>query len=138
MRLRTDTTGSSTVEMTPLIDIMFTLIIFFLATATFQEEERDIAINVPSNTSGTTLSSEPRVIVINVKKDGSYKMGDRALGLDQIRVKLREEVQRNPDQKVLVRGDGEALHKDVAAAVAAAMGAGVNEAHIGYKAEPNE
>ena len=61
------------------------------------------------------------VIVINVKKDGSYKMGDKAMKLDQIRIKLREEVQRNPDQKVLVRGDGEALHKDVAAAVAAAI-----------------
>ena len=123
-------------EMTPLIDIMFTLIIFFLATDTFQEEERDIAINVPSNTSGTTLSSEPRVIVINVKKDGSYKMGDKAMNLDQIRIKLREEVQKDSDQKVLVRGDGDALHKHVAAAVAAAKGAGVIESHIGYKADP--
>ena len=121
-----------------MVDIMFTLIIFFLATATFQEEERDIAINVPSNTSGTTLSSEPRVIVINVKKDGSYKMGDKAMELDQIRIKLKEEVHKDPDQKVLVRGDGDALHKHVAAAVAAAKGAGVIEAHIGYKAEPNE
>ena len=136
MRIRTDTTSSSTVEMTPLIDIMFTLIIFFLATATFQEEERDIAINVPWNTSGTTLSSEPKVIVINVKKDGSYKMGDKVMKLDQIRIKLREEVQKDAGQKVLVRGDGDALHKDVAAAVAAAKGAGVIESHIGYKAEP--
>ena len=121
-----------------MIDIMFTLIIFFLATATFQEEERDIAINVPSNTSGTTLSSEPRVVVINVKEDGSYKMGDKAMKLDQIRIKLKEEVRKNPEQKVLVRGDGMARHKHVAAAVAAAKGAGVIEAHIGYKAEPNE
>ena len=119
-----------------MIDIMFTLIIFFLATATFQEEERDIAINVPSNTSGTTLSSEPRVIVINVKKDGSYKMGDKAMKLDQIRIKLREEVQKDAGQKILVRGDGDAFHKHVAAAVAAAKGAGVIESHIGYKAEP--
>ena len=138
MRIRSDNTGGAMVEMTPLIDIMFTLIIFFLATATFQEEERDIAINVPSNTSGTTLSSEPRVIVINVKEDGSYKMGDKAMKLDQIRIKLKEEVQKDPDQKVLVRGDGMARHKHVAAAVAAAKGAGVIEAHIGYKAEPNE
>jgi len=136
VRIRTDSTSGATVEMTPLIDIMFTLIIFFLATATFQEEERDIGINVPSNTSGTTLSSEPRVIVINVKKDGSYKMGAKAMKLDQIRIMIKEEVQRNPDQKVLVRGDGDALHKHVAAAVAAAKGAGVIEAHIGYKAEP--
>ncbi len=136
MRIRSDNTGGAMVEMTPLIDIMFTLIIFFLATATFQEEERDIAINVPSNTSGTTLSSEPRVIVVNVKKDGSYKMGDKAMKLDQIRIKLKEEVQKNPDQKVLVRGDGMARHKHVAAAVAAAKGAGVIETHIGYKAEP--
>ena len=62
--------------MTPLIDIMFTLIIFFLATATFQEEERDIAINVPPNTAGTTLSSEPRVMVINGKEVGAGVGGD--------------------------------------------------------------
>ena len=136
MRIRTDSTSGATVEMTPLIDIMFTLIIFFLATATFQEEERDIGINVPSNTSGTTLSSEPRVIVINVKKDGSYWIRGRERKLEVIRIILKEEVQENPNQKVIIRADGDALHKHVAAAVAAAKGAGVIEAHIGYKAEP--
>ncbi|MDP7010320.1 MAG: biopolymer transporter ExbD [Verrucomicrobiota bacterium] len=136
MRIRTEKTSGPAVKMTPLIDIMFTLIIFFLATATFQEEERDIAINVPSNTSGTTLSNEPKVIVINVKKDGSYKIGDTAMKLDQIKVKLEEAVRKDPGQKVLVRGDRNALHGDVAAAVAAAKGAGVNESLIGYKAEP--
>ncbi len=136
MRIRTEKTSDPAVKMTPLIDIMFTLIIFFLATATFQEEERDIAINVPSNTSGTTLSNEPKVIVINVKKDGSYKIGDTAMKLDQIKIKLEEAVRRDPGQKVLIRGDRNALHGDVAAAVAAAKGAGVNESLIGYKAEP--
>ena len=136
MRIRTEKTSGPAVKMTPLIDIMFTLIIFFLATATFQEEERDIAINVPSNTSGTTLSNEPKVIVINVKKDGSYKIGDTAMNLDQIKIKLVEAVRKDPGQKVLIRGDRNALHGDVAAAVAAAKGAGVNESLIGYKAEP--
>jgi biopolymer transport protein ExbD len=82
------------------------------------------------------LSNEPKVIVINVKKDGSYKIGDTAMKLDQIKIKLEEAVRRDPGQKVLIRGDRNALHGDVAAAVAAAKGAGVNESLIGYKAEP--
>ena len=103
-----------------------------------RERDREFDVTLPTNSSGKTLSTAPKLIVINVKQDGSYKMGDKEMELDQIRIKLKEEVQKNPDQKVLVRGDGDALHKHVAAAVAAAKGAGVKEAHIGYKAEPNE
>jgi biopolymer transport protein ExbD len=103
-----------------------------------RERERDVSVTLPTNSSGKTLSTAPKLIVINVKQDGSYKMGDKEMELDQIRIKLKEEVQKTPDQKVLVRGDGDALYKHVAAAVAAAKGAGVKEAHIGYKAEPNE
>ena len=136
MKIRSDKSGGATVEMTPLIDIMFTLIIFFLATATFQEEERDIEINVPSNTSGKTLSTAPKLIVINVKQDGTYKLGAQSMRLDNIKLKLRAAAEEDPEQRVLVRADGEARHKHVAAAVAAAKGSGIHRNPIGYKAEP--
>ena len=55
----------------PLIDILFTLIIFFLATATFQEQERDKDIQLPK-LAGQSLSSAPRPLIINVTKQGSY------------------------------------------------------------------
>ena len=103
-----------------------------------RERERDVSVTLPTNSSGKTLSPAPKLIVINVKQDGSYMVGTQGMNLEQISQLLKEAVDKNPSQKVLVRGDGDALYKHVAAAVAAAKGAGVKEAHIGYKAEPNE
>ncbi len=76
--------------------------------------------------------SQRSVIVISVKKDGSFKMGDKAMKLDQIGIKLKEEVQKNPDQRILVRSDGDALYKHVAAVVAAAKSAGIREDFLNY------
>ena len=56
MRIRGSEESPSDVNVMPLIDILFTLIIFFLATATFQEQEREKRIQLP-RLSGPSLSS---------------------------------------------------------------------------------
>jgi len=103
-----------------------------------RERDRDVSVTLPTNSSGKTLSAAPKLIVINVKQDGSYMVGTQGINLEQISQLLKKAVDKNPSQKVLVRADGEAQFKHVAAAVSAAKSAGVKEAHIGYKAEPNE
>ena len=77
-------------------------------------------------------------IKLEFEQDGSYMVGTQGINLEQISQLLKKAVDKNPSQKVLVRADGEAQFKHVAAAVSAAKSAGVKEAHIGYKAEPNE
>mgnify|MGYP001269438050 CR=1 FL=1 len=98
--------------------------------------DREATVTLPTNSSGKTLSTAPKLIVINVKQDGTYKLGDQGMSLDGIKLKLKAAVEKDPDQRVLVRADGEARHKHVAAAVAAAKGVGIHKNHIGYKAEP--
>ena len=46
---------------------MFILIIFFLATATFTEEERDIQVNLPQSAAARSTQA-PKMIVINVRE----------------------------------------------------------------------
>lgn len=118
------------IDLGPLIDIMFLLIIFFLVTASFHEEERDIRVNLPET--DTTLSSAVKVMVINVRSDGSYFLGTRPVDLAGLQSELVQAVQLNADQKVLIRGDREAYHGQVAAALAAAQRTGIREANIGY------
>ena len=103
-----------------------------------RERDREFDVILPTNSSSKTLSAAPKLIVINVKQDGSYMAGTQGMNLEQISQLLKEAVDKNPSQKVLVRADGEAQFKHVTAAVSAAKSAGVKEAHIGYKAEPNE
>ena len=66
------------INITSLLDVMFILIIFFLATSTLQREEHDIKVNLPSRSEQGSLSSASRTLVINVRKDGSYYLQNAA------------------------------------------------------------
>lgn len=134
MRIRRNTeSASSMIDITPLVDIMFTLIIFFLATSTFEREERDVKVNLPDAAESQTISDAPKLLVINVREDGSYHMVNRQLTLPELQQAVIDAHQAKPDQKVLIRGDRQALHGHVAAAVFACKSAGINEANIGYQ-----
>ncbi len=134
MRIRREAEGQGEViNISSLLDVMFILIIFFLATTTFQREERDVRVSLPEAAAGATLSEAPQVIVINVLEDGRYLVGQQAMSLEQVREALVSAVDERPGQRVLVRGDQAARHGHVAAAVLAARRAGVQEAHIGYQ-----
>lgn len=121
------------INVTPVVDLMFTLIIFFMTTTVFKEIERDIQVNLPTDSSQETLSSSDKVIVINVRKSGAYIMADKQVNADEMVLLIAEAVKKNPGQKVLVRADQEALHGYVARAVGACRHAGVNQANIGYQ-----
>jgi biopolymer transport protein ExbD len=130
---RASETDSESINITSLLDVMFILIIFFLATTTFQQEERDIKVNLPDSTEGKTLSSVTKVLVINVRKSGTYLLGSEEVDVSRLAEQLLSAAESDPDQKVLVRGDREALHGHVAAAVSMCKRAGIREANIGYQ-----
>lgn len=121
------------INVSSLLDVMFILIIFFLATTTFQQEERDIKVNLPESAEGQALSAATKVIVVNVRRDGTYVIANRETPVEELEEVLLSAVQADPGQKVLIRGDRQALHGHVAAAVALCRRAGVHEANIGYQ-----
>jgi biopolymer transport protein ExbD len=121
------------VPMTTFTDLIFTLIIFFMATTTFREQERDIQVNLPDDSKNESLSSVEKVIVINVRKSGAYVLKGEQVTLDELARLVAAAVKADPTQKVLVRADQEALHGYVAQAVAICKQVGVSEANIGYE-----
>jgi biopolymer transport protein ExbD len=137
MRIRRAPEGQSDlINISSLVDVMFILIIFFLATTTFQQEERDVKVSLPEAGAMETLSSAPKVVVINVREDGTYFLGNRAVTRRELDTAVQQALEDGPDQKVLVRGDRNARHGHVAAAVLASKKAGVHEANIGYQLAP--
>ena len=122
--------GDQLIDTSSLVDVMFILIIFFLVTSSFQEQETDMAVNLPET--DLTLSSAVQVLVINIRNDGSYYLSDKRMDLDGLNAELMNVVRDNPDQKVLVRADRNALHGQVAQAIAACRRVGISEANIGY------
>ena len=106
MKLDTREEGeNSLVNLTPLIDVVFLLLIFFMVTATFQNDERDLTINVPKTQNGNPIKDLPQTLVVGVKKDGALKVGDRTLDKEQLRQLLVRAKRKNNKQKVIVRAD---------------------------------
>jgi biopolymer transport protein ExbD len=113
------------IEITPVIDMVFLLLIFFLVATTYQQSEREMQIALPEAEAAGPISAVLREIVINIGADGSVVVGGAETSLDGLRAIVSEAVERNPEQKVSVRGDREASYGVIARVLDVCKGAGV-------------
>ena len=94
-------------SLTPLIDVVFLLLIFFLVTSEFEEEERRLKIVLPEATSAAPMTGQPREIVIDIDEAGEIYMRGQPLGLPELDRLLRDAVQNNPtgQASAVIRAD---------------------------------
>lgn len=97
------------VPLTPLVDIIFILIVFFLVATTFYSEERDLNVKLPEGAEGDLVEQQKGVFVINIRKEGAVVVGKEILSLDELDAKLSE-VGKRESPRVEVRGDTDARH----------------------------
>ena len=97
---------AGTLSLTPLIDVVFLLLIFFLVTSEFEEEERRIDIVLPTATSAVPMTGKPREIVIDVDEQGAIYLGGQPTDFDDLEKLLKAAVAKNPtNQSAVIRAD---------------------------------
>lgn len=114
-----------TVELTPVIDMVFLLLIFFLVATTFQQTEREMQIALPEAEASGPISTSLREIIVNVSEPGDVVVAGTVVGLDELRTMLTAAVERNPGQKVSVRGDRAVPYGTIARVLDVCKAAGV-------------
>lgn len=103
------------VEIVPLIDVIFFLVLFFVVTTTFRQDPLGLELELPRATTGNP--QEVSEIVISVDRNGVlYMDGTRADGA-QIQRTVRDAVARRPDTFVIIRGDQDASYRHVVRAM---------------------
>jgi biopolymer transport protein ExbD len=122
-------------NMTPLIDMVFLLLIFFLVATTAAQEEREADIKLPGTAAIAPISAEPRQIIVNVQEDGTSVVAGRAYDNSALLEFLGNAVKAQPDKEVLIRADERGLVRYLAGVVSVCRQAGVNQFKIGYLAE---
>jgi len=91
---------------------------------------------------GPKRANAGKLLVVNVlgEKRGKgvppYVVAGRSVNMEQLRKIIKEAVKKNANQKVMIRGAKNALHGNVASAVAACRDGGVVKANIGYNYVP--
>jgi biopolymer transport protein ExbD len=114
-------------DLTPVIDIVFMLLIFFLVATTFQQTERELRIALPRTAPAGPITNALREIVLNVRADGTLVALGKPIGDQELSAMLTAAVARNPGQKVNVRGDRAAPYEAVARALALCKAAGIDQ-----------
>lgn len=97
-------------NMMPLIDIIFLLLIFFLMASKFEQEEKELKVNLPEVTSAQPLAMTQE-LVINITPEGKYIVAQQQFSEQQLAALLEQTRQKNPHQLVLIRGDGRTAWK---------------------------
>jgi biopolymer transport protein ExbD len=95
-------------QMAPMIDIIFTLLLFYVVTSAMQQTEKEISVSLPQTEEGALSETGSDEIIVNVSESGEITMYREVLTLDVLREKLSQlvDLYRVPGiLQVVVRGD---------------------------------
>lgn len=125
MPLKTASIEEPNLNLTPMIDIVFLLIIFFMVGTRFTEMEREFDVQLPTVSDAQPLTSLPDEIVINIQEDGTLLVEGKQQSFTDLETLLVAAKRRYAEQSVVVRGDGEGRYQHVADVLAVCRRTGV-------------
>jgi biopolymer transport protein ExbD len=100
-------------QLAPMIDIMFLLLCFFVATQIYAQWESEIDITLPVATTGDLPSRLPVEIIINIKGDGALVVNKREFDQPGLRRLLGRVAAIYPSQPVIIRADKQTAYQHV-------------------------
>ena len=121
MKFRKDRKDSMQVNLTPLIDVVFLLLIFFMVSTSFTKENQ-LQINLPE-ADAKPASVDSQGLVLTVQENGSYRLNGRTLANSKVETlveALRIESQMDLEQNITLVADANARHQSVVTAMDAA------------------
>lgn len=136
MPLKTESVEEPALNLTPMIDIVFLLVIFFMVGAQFTEEENRVDVKLPSAPIVEPLTSKPDALVVNVRENGEIVVDGDVRTVDELENLLRTARKEYPEQAVLVRGDREGRYQNVMDVLTACTRAEIQHISLANQASP--
>ncbi|WPJ98032.1 biopolymer transporter ExbD [Coraliomargarita algicola] len=115
---------SETPDLTPMIDIVFLLIVFFMTVANMQVQQM-VPIRVPIAENASIPDERGMRTTITLKSDGSLFFGAQSILIEDLAGLVTQAKLGSPQLKVYVRADAQVPFKEVRKVFAAAAAGGV-------------
>ena len=109
--LKTSLDNKSSINILPLVDVIFFLLVFFMLFTTFRASPEGLDLQLPAAETATEQPQEN--IVVNVNEDGQYSMEGDILTLDEIRVELQNLHQEDENLVVIINADENVRYQHV-------------------------
>ncbi|HET7624989.1 MAG TPA: biopolymer transporter ExbD [Verrucomicrobiae bacterium] len=124
----------SEINITPLLDLAFVLLIIFVITTPLLEKGMDLKLPVGGKSDSQVNKQDIRIVEINPQ--GIYAMNRRRMNLSQIVAQLAQDFKYNPNLVIYIRADENSRMKDFVALTDACTKNGISRYSI--RTEPPE
>lgn len=121
-------------QMTPMIDCVFLLLIYFMSITVYNDQEK-IAVQLPSAQVSKNPETAPQQVKISVTPDGSIHMGGAVVTPDELTASILKAKEEGTytEIPVTIRADQDVKHKFVVPVLVALSRAGVWDVSIASK-----
>lgn len=120
------------VNLTPLVDIVFLLLIFFMVTSTFAREQ-SLNVELPEVSSASGKTDGPSPLVISISETGATIIEGKEVPPAELMARLKDITQKNndlPRTAVVVRADKKTPHGQVVKVLDACDRAGIRNVSL--------
>lgn len=122
--------------LTPLIDVVFLLLIFFLVATKYADEEREMSVLLPEASQAQPRTSKPRETIVNIDQSGNYFVSGKNLTLGELERLLQSVRVNNPGRaSVILRADRRCQVEFLVAAMNACNKAKISDYRITTRKE---
>lgn len=117
------------VEIIPMIDVMFFMLVFFMLFTSFKTSPAGLNISLPK--AATADQHVPGQLEISITSDGTFYVGNRRVEASALPALVAAEATKRPDMWVIVKGDRATRYEHIVSAMDAARSAGVYKIALG-------
>jgi biopolymer transport protein ExbD len=123
VQFRRPSQPQASINIAPLVDVVFLLVIFFAVSTTFLETS-GLKLELPASSS--TAERQPAALTVLLAADGTLSFDGQIIGLDELGGLLRPALEKTERKLVVLRADREARHGNVVAVIDVIRGAGAD------------
>jgi biopolymer transport protein ExbD len=131
MRIQRRGMKKARIEIIPMIDTIFFLLVFFMISTLSMSRFRGMPVNLPKAASGQQAPAESAAITID--KDGRIFLNQQTIDISTLGESLRRQIEKNAEMLVVINADDAVEHGRVVEVMDIARGANVAKMAIAVK-----
>lgn len=125
----------SEINITPLLDLAFVLLIIFMITTPLLENSMNLVI--PSSGTKNPSINSSRLQTVSIDRNDTIRFNDQTMDLEMLTTQLLTLKETNPDIAIVIRPDRDLPVQKLIGAMDALQRAGITKVGIATKAESN-
>jgi len=125
-KTRNSITTPAVIDLTPVIDSVFLLLIFFMVTTVFIDV-RALLVDLPSPGENSDDQQKKKDVNVTVSVDGNYTVGGSAVSSESLAGAIKGAMDANNNKSIIIQGDPQAPQKYIVYAMDQAKSVGAEQ-----------